>query len=49
MQPDSIHGPVLLTAENFKDEEYVQVSAWQWAQLQGLGGRPAEVPGSCLQ
>ncbi len=25
VQPDSIHGPVLLTAEDFKNEEYVQV------------------------
>ncbi|KAG2450748.1 hypothetical protein HYH02_004585 [Chlamydomonas schloesseri] len=33
VQPDSIHGPVLLTAENFKDEEYVQLGEEEWAQL----------------
>ncbi|GFR48529.1 hypothetical protein Agub_g10424 [Astrephomene gubernaculifera] len=33
VQPDSIHGPVLLTAENYKDEEYVQLGAPEWARL----------------
>ncbi|EFJ47622.1 hypothetical protein VOLCADRAFT_105095 [Volvox carteri f. nagariensis] len=33
VQPDSIHGPVLLTAENFKDEEYVQLSQEEWQKI----------------
>ncbi|KXZ41679.1 hypothetical protein GPECTOR_323g35 [Gonium pectorale] len=33
VQPDSIHGPVLLTAENFKDEEYVQLDEKEWQKL----------------
>ncbi|PNH12252.1 hypothetical protein TSOC_000846 [Tetrabaena socialis] len=33
VQPDSIHGPVLLTAENCKDEEYVQLSEAEWQVL----------------
>ncbi len=33
MQPDSIHGPVLLTAEDFHNEEYVQLGAEEWAKI----------------
>ncbi|KAG2491364.1 hypothetical protein HYH03_010363 [Edaphochlamys debaryana] len=33
VQPDSIHGPVLLTAENFKDEEYVELGEAEWKQI----------------
>jgi hypothetical protein len=33
VQPDSIHGPVLLTAEDFHNEEYVQLGAEEWAKI----------------
>lgn len=37
MQPDSIHGPVLLTAEDYKNEEYVQVGrGWRLLRASSL-------------
>lgn len=33
VQPDSIHGPVLLTAEDCSNEEYVPLDAAAWAKL----------------
>ncbi len=36
MTPASIHGPVLLSAEDFKTEEYVDLSEELWAKIRAI-------------
>lgn len=34
--PASIHGPVLLSAENFKTEEYADLTLDDWAKIKSM-------------
>jgi len=36
VSPASIHGPVLLSAENFKTEEYVDLTLEEWKKIKAL-------------